>query len=144
MNRNDEIRMSNAESVQSVTSVARPILRVYWSPFVVSSPSPGFAGRSSQKSFKKLIRRLRRFTRILKAINPKNETTTDDTNDTDIQKIRTAKAGGSAAYSAEAAAAKAGSLKTMLASPKAQDLSGGRTALFANLVYQLLPNLYNP
>jgi len=32
---NDEIRMANAESVQSVTSVVLPILRVYWCLFVV-------------------------------------------------------------------------------------------------------------
>jgi hypothetical protein len=58
----------------------------------------------------------------------------DSTDDTDIQRIRRAEAGGSS-------------------SPKAQDLSGGRTALFANALrttrstssinYQLFPNPFN-
>ena len=61
MDGSDEIRIANAESVQSVTSLVVPILGVYWSPFVASSFYPGFAGRSSQKSEKFI----RRFAQIL-------------------------------------------------------------------------------
>jgi len=47
-----EIRMSNAESVQSVTSVVPPILRVYWSPFVGSSSLSGICGTKFSKIFR--------------------------------------------------------------------------------------------